>query len=169
MTILATVGGKYEQDEVVKHGNDLATAFDEDLVVLHIMEQEQFKELRGRTEIKSPIHVPVGDDTAGLPYVESQQREKPYNLEDAVSDACGVAQECISRTLSGEDQSRITIRGRVGSPADEIIAEARKIEPRYICVGGRKRSAVGKAVFGSTAQSVILESDYPVVTSIRSE
>ena len=169
MAILVAVGGKYERDEVVELGYDLATVYDDDLVVLHVMEQKQFKELRGQTEIKTPILVAAGDEAPGLAYRESKQTEEPYNLEMAVSDAAGVAQQCISRTLSTEDPSRITAKGRVGDPAEEIVKEAEKLEARFIVVGGRKRSPVGKAVFGSTSQSVLLRSDSPVVATARAK
>jgi len=169
MAILAAVGGKYERDEVVEIGYDLASAYDDDLVVLHVMSDKQFKEIRGKTDIQSPIRVTAGGETPGLAYRESQQKEEPYNLEMAVEDAAGVAETCVRRSLSGEDQSRITTTGRVGDPAEEIIDEAERLDARFIVVGGRKRSPVGKAVFGSTSQSVLLESRTPVVALTREE
>ena len=57
--------------------------------------------------------------------------------------------------------------GRVGDPTEEVLAVAAELDARYVVVGGRRRSPVGKALFGSTTQEVLLESDRPVVTVMR--
>jgi nucleotide-binding universal stress UspA family protein len=50
-----------------------------------------------------------------------------------------------------------------GDPAAEILGYAERYDIDQICVGGRKRSPAGKALFGSVTQSVILGSDRPVL------
>ncbi|QZA88551.1 universal stress protein [Salinarchaeum sp. IM2453] len=52
---------------------------------------------------------------------------------------------------------------RHGDPVDTIIQLSNEITANMIVVGGRKRSPVGKALFGSVAQSVILQTDIPVL------
>jgi len=52
-----------------------------------------------------------------------------------------------------------------GDPAAELIEAARRHEVDAICVAGRKRTPAGKAIFGSTTQSVILETDRPVLAA----
>lgn len=50
-----------------------------------------------------------------------------------------------------------------GDPAKAIRNQAAELEADLIVVGGRKRSPAGKALFGSVSQSVILQSDRPVM------
>lgn len=50
-----------------------------------------------------------------------------------------------------------------GSPADEILKFADEYDVDQICVGGRKRSPTGKALFGSVTQDVILGTRRPVL------
>lgn len=52
-----------------------------------------------------------------------------------------------------------------GDPAERILAVAEEREPDSIVVGGRKRSAVGKALFGSVAQEVLRGTAVPVVVT----
>lgn len=52
---------------------------------------------------------------------------------------------------------------RHGDVAEEILAEAAENEVDLIVIGGRKRSPVGKALFGSVTQAVLLEADRPVM------
>ncbi|RKD95206.1 universal stress protein [Halopiger aswanensis] len=49
-----------------------------------------------------------------------------------------------------------------GDPAETILARADEYDSDAIVVGVRKRSPVGKVLFGSVAQAVILDSDRPV-------
>ncbi|MFW6447957.1 MAG: universal stress protein [Halobacteriota archaeon] len=56
-----------------------------------------------------------------------------------------------------------------GKPARIILREAEDFDADLIVLGGRKRSPVGKAIFGSVAQTVILESDRPVAVTGSTE
>ena len=52
-----------------------------------------------------------------------------------------------------------------GDPADTIIDVADRIDADLIALAGRKRSPAGKALFGSVTQSVILNTDRPVLVA----
>ncbi len=56
-----------------------------------------------------------------------------------------------------------------GNPADTILDVAEERDVDCICVGGRKRSPAGKALFGSVAQSVILTARRPVLVTGEGE
>ena len=53
----------------------------------------------------------------------------------------------------------------VGDPAPAIADVAAEYDVDSIVVGAKRRSPVGKAVFGSVAQAVILEADRPVLVA----
>ena len=54
------------------------------------------------------------------------------------------------------------VRGGVGEKGTRIVELAGEVDADLVVVGGRRRSPTGKAVFGSTAQQVLLESPCPV-------
>ncbi|WP_049991185.1 universal stress protein [Natrinema salifodinae] len=60
------------------------------------------------------------------------------------------------------------IQGAVGEHGPTIVDLAESVEADRVIVGGRRRSPTGKAVFGSTAQEVMLSAPCPV-TFVRSE
>lgn len=52
-----------------------------------------------------------------------------------------------------------------GDTAEFILREAEERDVDAVVLGGRKRSPAGKAIFGSVTQSVILNTDLPVVVT----
>lgn len=63
-------------------------------------------------------------------------------------EAAGVAVELLSSS---------------GDPAEEILGYAEEYDVDQICVGGRKRTPAGKALFGSVTQDVVLGTHRPVL------
>lgn len=164
MVLVAAVDGERAPDEVVTVGDELATAFDDELVVVHVMSQEHYDALHDRRTGNS---TQLTSDQAGLPVLSygSASDTDGYYVDQAESDAADVASSVAEETVGRK--GRIRTVGRVGSPTEEIVDVAEELDARYIVVGGRKRSPAGKAIFGSVSQSILLSSDRPVVTITR--
>jgi nucleotide-binding universal stress UspA family protein len=60
------------------------------------------------------------------------------------------------------------VGGAVGDHGDSIVGLAEESGADMVIVGGRRRSPAGKAVFGSTAQKVMLSAPCPV-TFVRAD
>jgi nucleotide-binding universal stress UspA family protein len=144
MTILVAVDGSERSNEVIDVGYDLATTYDLPLEVLHVAPKDEFK--RYQRSLKGT------DDFAD------------YSIRQHEDSAAGVARTLVRATLEGRDRSSVTPIGKVGEPVEELLERAKRSDARFVVIGGRKRSPTGKAIFGSVTQSVLLESDRPVVT-----
>lgn len=77
----------------------------------------------------------------------------------AREDAAATAAE-VAETVTDEFEAV----GLLGNRAAEIDSYVDEVDARYLVVGGRKRTPIGKALFGSVTQSVLLSVDVPVVT-----
>ncbi|MFD1571668.1 universal stress protein [Halorubrum laminariae] len=143
MVIVAAVDRSERAPSVVEEAVELGEAFDEPVEVVHVLTRQRFVELE-RTSVSDTGHTIPTDDILEI-------------AED-------IAQEVIDES-SAVDVSPV---GLLGDPAEEVVSYAESNDARYLVIAGRKRSPVGKALFGSTVQTVMLESDVPVV-SIRAE
>lgn len=83
-----------------------------------------------------------------------------------VAERHSATRELVS--LLGDAGVEYEVRGTVGGYADGIVSIAEDVEADRVIVGGRRRSPAGKAVFGSTAQEVMLSSPSPV-TFVRGD
>lgn len=68
-------------------------------------------------------------------------------------------------------EANITVgkRRRHADPASAILEEAAEMDADRIVMSGRKKSPVGKVLFGSVTQSVLLDSEVPVTFVPSSE
>ena len=167
MAILAPVDGEVIPDNVVEVGYELANAYDDELVVMHVMPQEYFEEMREETtqDTKGTVLAPEADYGVGTDRSADSGENALTIDEDGEPSAESVARDVARNTL--DDYSDISFQGRVGDPAQKILEEADRRDARHIVVGGQDRTPVGKAVFGSITQSVLLNADRPVTKVSR--
>lgn len=69
----------------------------------------------------------------------------------------------VARDILEENGIDVTLEESSGDPADQIVGLAERRDADLVCVAGRKRSPAGKAVFGSVSQTVMLDSEIPVL------
>lgn len=74
----------------------------------------------------------------------------------------GIARD-IAETVGGLEE--FVPVGLQGDPAEAILEYSDEQDAEYIVVSARKRSSLGKAVFGSVTQSLLLNADRPVVAT----
>lgn len=60
----------------------------------------------------------------------------------------------------------VELRGETGDIGDEIIEVADEIDADRIVMGGPTQSPIGKVVFGSVGQYVLLNADRPVTMTL---
>lgn len=148
MTILAAIDESQNSTAIIDVAADLARAFDDPLVVLHVVPEDRASE-----------HLALLRDIPGF---------EESDVTDEAERAADFAETMAEMTLSTEDGERLSTAGRVGKPTSQILDFASDLDARHLVIGGRKRSPVGKVVFGSTTQAVLLDADRPVTTVMSS-
>lgn len=141
MVVIAAIDRNDRAADIIHEAAAVAEAFDDVVHVIHVLSRSDFVDL-GRT------HAEEGDA------VSMNQVKK------------------ISRQIASESIENVDIPaeavGLVGDPANQIIDYAENHDTRYIIIAPRKRSPVGKAIFGSVAQSVLLNTATPVISVVKS-
>lgn len=138
MVIVTAIDRSGSEQNVVREGQALANAYDEPLHVVHCLEESEFRDLE-RTSYEQT------GQTVGMDELEQFATE-------------------IARDAIAGDADEGKAVGLVGNPTQRLLDYAADVDARYLVVGGRQQSPVGKVVFGSITQSILLEADRPVVT-----
>jgi nucleotide-binding universal stress UspA family protein len=106
------------------------------------------------------------DAVANLPAASSEVKATILHIFTDNPSGASVSQVGSVRRASEhleEAGVEVELYEESGHPAEEIVERADELEVDCICVAGRKRSPTGKALFGSVSQSVILDTDRPVL------
>lgn len=111
------------------------------------------------------VHVHDDVSTAETEWVAGDTFSETYAEEMAETvretDRIPSSVETAVERLEASDVE-FTVHERSGDPAEEILDLASELDSDAIVLGVDHRSPVGKVLFGSVAQAVILDSDRPV-------
>jgi nucleotide-binding universal stress UspA family protein len=144
MTILAAVGEEAHATRVVEVGYDMASSCGDELVVLHVVPEKDFESHQA-----SIMDLPGFDE---------------YSITQEEESAARFARRVVDETLGEYDTDLVRTVGRVGNPEQEILGSVEAQGARYLVIGARQRSPAGKALFGSTTQTILLDASVPVMT-----
>lgn len=138
MVILAAVDRSERAKEVVNQADVLSGAFDASIHSIHVLSPREFREIEEESYQDTRQTIPM----------EIIREHAEQVAENALDDA-GVNGTAV---------------GLIGSASNEILSYAEETDAAYIVVGPRRRSPAGKALFGSVAQSLLLDAEIPVVS-----
>lgn len=139
MPVVAAVDQSEQSEAVVEQAGELAERYGVGLHVVHVREFSV-----GSFSV---------DDFKGT------ERDSP-DMADVREEATRTAVEAAGR-VDGFDELETV--GLLGDPAKELVKYGRKHDAEYLVLGGRRRTPVGKVMFGSVTQSVLLSADRPIV------
>ena len=117
----------------------------------------------------------VAEDALKLAQEHARVFEADIHLFTSLQQSHELAKEDIEEAESRLDHLKLTFDfGKIScethasvsylTPGEDLVLFVKNNEIDLIFIGVKKRSKVGKLVFGSTAQYVILEAPCPVVT-----
>lgn len=111
---------------------------------------------RAATQAETVIDLFDVDDTRA--YLLHDFVDNPEGASVTQVDAVKRAQERLT-----DAGIAVELREGSGDPAASIIETADELDVDAICVAGRNRTPAGKVLFGSVTQSVVLNTDRPVL------
>lgn len=128
--------------ELAETAAEIAAPADAEVLLAHVYTETEYDDTRERLNVDPDSE--VGSDEIA---------ERNASVRDAmgVLDDAGVAVSAYGRVGDTDAKGR------------QLAALAEELDADMLVVGGRKRTPVGKAVFGSLAQDVLLEAPCPVL------
>ena len=139
MVIVAAVDSSEKASKVVMQANELAEKYDDSVHIVHVMRKSEVIESK-ETDIGA-------EETTDMNVMRTAASEVGLNMLDG-----------HPTTVETE------VRGLIGNPADKIVQYADEQNARYVIVSPKRRSQTGKILFGSVAQSILLNVACPVVS-----
>lgn len=141
MAIVAAIDSSEKSSKVVTQANELAEKYGDSVHIVHVMRKSEVIESK-ETNIGA-------EETTDMDAMRTAAREVGLNMIDG-------------RPATVETE----VRGLIGNPADEIVRYANEQSARYVVVSPKRKSQTGKILFGSVAQSILLNASCPVVSII---
>lgn len=138
--LLVVVDDSEAHRRVLEKAGTIAAGVECELIVLDIVDENEF---------------------TGSVQRRANRGGQSDSLDEVTTRAATNAEELADEILADED-IEYEVLGIVGKVPDDIVAVAEDQDCDHVFVVGRERSPTGKAVFGDTAQSVILNFDGPV-------
>lgn len=145
----------------------------------HVLLPVDRNESRARAQVEAVLDLPVAasDLTVDVVHVH-----KDVSTTDAEWAAGGGFSETFAEEMAKEVRNtdripssvetavdllessdyEFTVHERSGEPAEEILELAAELDSNVIILGVSGRSPVGKVLFGSVVQAIILDTDRPV-------
>ncbi len=142
-TVLVAVGeGDRERiDSLAETATDIAGPAGAKVALAHVFTNSEYEDVRSKLDFE--VTSEVTPDAVAKRYITIRE------LGDAMEEA-GVEFTWHGRLSDDDSQGEVTL-----ALIDELDVD-------LVIVGGRRRSPAGKAVFGSTAQEIMLKSPCPV-------
>lgn len=137
MVVIASVDRKNHSVQVVKEAEKLATSFSMELHVVHVLSQSDFIEMHSES-------------------LDAGEAIEMNRIKEAAAK--------VAREISHDANVDANYVGLIGGASTKILEYAEEVDAEYVVIGTKKRSPTGKAVFGSTSQRIILNSNSPVIT-----
>lgn len=145
-TVLLAVGpgDRDRAEKLARTASDIAGPAGANVVLAHVFTDEEYQH--------TLENLRVGDADSTTPDEVARRHATIRTIGD---------------TLESSDVD-FEVRGALGEHGESIVDLAESTAADLVIVGGRKRSPTGKAVFGSTAQEVMLSAPCPV-TFVRGD
>ena len=142
-TIVLAADGEDEDiaDRLAATAADIADRSNTEIILAHVFDDDEYESAHDQLNFT--------DDREVTPSLIAERKVAIRDLSDALADS----------------DADITAHGRLSNGASHgqrLVELADEVDADMVVLGGRGRSPAGKALFGSTAQEVMLESSCPV-------
>lgn len=141
IVLAADRGNEDLADRLAATAADIADPSDAEVVLAYVFDEEEYETACNRLNVARGSEVTPSDI--------AERNATVRDLGDALADT-DIDVTAYGRLTDGVSRGR-----RLAELADEVDAD-------MLVIGGQGRSPAGKALFGSTAQEVMLESACPV-------